>query len=210
MERDEFIRHWNSFCNLTNQLEETQKYVFHGLEQGTKNEDCQLEHGKVYSDVFRQILIVACAEFENMGKALGKMNGDYCNNIVDISKSVLGNYPHIISTKVYTEFWALKPLQDWKVVLDSDSSNQEKIVGIDWWRAYNSIKHDEANSFKRATLDNAVMALASLYILDLYIMKISSGSLRTANDFPPRYFRCEYTANYVVTSEIELPGMENK
>jgi len=29
---------------------------------------------------------------------------------------------------------------------------------LDWWFAYNSIKHDEKESIKNATLENAVLA----------------------------------------------------
>ena len=33
MDRDEFVLHWNSFCNLAAELEETQRYVYHGLQK---------------------------------------------------------------------------------------------------------------------------------------------------------------------------------
>ena len=37
MDRDEFVLHWNSFCNLAAELEETQRYVYHGLQKNGEN-----------------------------------------------------------------------------------------------------------------------------------------------------------------------------
>ena len=203
MDRDEFVLHWNSFCNLAAELEETQRYVYHGLKKNGEN----LIHAGVYSDIFRQIIIGACSEFETMCKILCKEVGYKVKNILDISECILSQYPQIIQTKVYTQFWCSKPLESWKI---SKDGGKQKVSGIDWWKAYSSIKHDEIEAFKKANLGNAVAALAAVYIIDLYILKRSSGNLHLIEEFPPRYFRCEYTAHYLCTSEGELPDFGNK
>ncbi len=200
MERDDYIRHWNSFCGLATELEETERFVFHGL-QG--DEQVGLIHADVFSDVFRQILMVTCSEFETMCKHLCSANGVKTNNIVDISRCILSTYPNIVNTRIYTKYGYLTPIENWKLL-------NGKVEGIEWWRAYTAIKHDEKGAFKKATLENTVLALGTLYIIDLYVLKVSSGNLQLAHEFPPNYFRCEYTANYVVTSEGELPDFGNK
>ena len=98
-------------------------------------------------------------------------------------------------------------MESWKI---SKDGGKQKVSGIDWWKAYSSIKHDEIEAFKKANLGNAVAALAAVYIIDLYILKRSSGNLHLIEEFLPRYFRCEYTAHYLCTSEGELPDFGNK
>lgn len=117
--------------------------------------------------------------------------------------SILSTYPNIVNTRIYTKYGYLTPIENWKLL-------NGKVEGIEWWRAYTAIKHDEKGAFKKATLENTVLALGTLYIIDLYVLKVSSGNLQLAHEFPPNYFRCEYTANYVVTSEGELPDFGNK
>ena len=208
MERDEFIRHWNSFCCLTEEFEATQKYVYHGLSNEDKNEMTGLVHGDVYSDAFRQIILVACSEFETMCKYICNEKGKASDTILKISKCVLENYPKIVETMIYTKYSFVKPLKKWGII--EDDYGNEKTDGLSWWNAYNNIKHDKKGSFKEATLDNAFMSLASLYIILLYVLKESSGTLQIAKEFPPRYFRCEYIANNVVTCEGELPDFGNR
>ena len=46
--------------------------------------------------------------------------------------------------------------------------------------------------------------------MNLYVMKVASGNLRVAREFPAPYFRCEYTSTYYVSEEKELPGLAEK
>ena len=60
MEQIELIQHWNYFCSLAERLDDTKHYIDHGLQEhdGIR----ELVHGKVYSDIFKQIIVLA--EFE--------------------------------------------------------------------------------------------------------------------------------------------------
>lgn len=65
--------------------------------------------------------------------------------------------------KTRTEFW----LEKFDKNVKNDQIKQEKlknikVEGLDWWFAYNSIKHDEVGSITDATLENAIIALSSL------------------------------------------------
>ena len=95
-------------------------------------------------------------------------------------------------------------MNDWSV--DADN----RVIGLDWWRAYNSLKHNEVDSYKNATLENAVLSLASLYIVDLYLMYELCGSLSLAYYYPPVYFRSKYTAHTVNSGEGSLPDYGNQ
>ena len=67
MEQIELIQHWNYFCSLAERLDDTKHYIDHGLQEhdGIR----ELVHGKVYSDIFKQIIVLAASEFEIMSKA---------------------------------------------------------------------------------------------------------------------------------------------
>ena len=44
-------------------------------------------HGEVYSDIFKQIIILAASEFEILAKALCKEKGERAKDIKDINKT---------------------------------------------------------------------------------------------------------------------------
>ena len=162
MEQIELIQHWNYFCSLAERLDDTKHYIDHGLQEhdGIR----ELVHGKVYSDIFKQIIVLAASEFEIMSKALCSAKVVKTKRIGDISETILGVFPKIIDFEVSTPFWINTPLHDWKTTR-IDNGKNVKVEGLDWWFAYNSIKHDEKESIKNATFENAVLALASLYII---------------------------------------------
>lgn len=61
------------FCSLAERLDDTKHYIDHGLQEydGIR----ELVHGKVYSDIFKQIIVLAASEFEIMSKALCSAKG---------------------------------------------------------------------------------------------------------------------------------------
>ena len=75
MEQMELIQHWNYFCSLAERLDDTKHYIDHGLQEhdGIR----ELVHGKVYSDIFKQIIVLAASEFEIMSKALCRLDNYY-------------------------------------------------------------------------------------------------------------------------------------
>ena len=175
MEQIELIQHWNYFCSLAERLDDTKHYIDHGLQEhdGIR----ELVHEKVYSDIFKQIIVLAASEFEIMSKALCSAS---------------------------TPFWINTPLHDWKTTR-IDNGKNVKVEGLDWWFAYNSIKHDEKESIKNATFENAVLALASLYIIEIYLMKELFGNMSIIYTYPTVYFKCKYLPHSVSSGEGLLP-----
>lgn len=202
MEKVELIQHWNYFCSLAERLDDTKHYIDHGLVE--HNGVRELVHGKVYSDIFKQIIVLAASEFEIMTKALCGARGVKPKNICDISETILRLFPKIVEFEVSTPFWINTPLHEWKFSCDNNGKNK-KVDGLDWWVAYNSIKHDEKESIKKATLENAILALASLYIIDIYMMKELFGDMSIVYTYPTVYFRCKYLPHPVSSGEGLLP-----
>ncbi len=204
MNNEEFILHWNYFCSLAIRLEETKNYVHHGI---VDNDGFKLIHADVCSDAFKQIIILAASEFENVARIICKSFGKTTRSIEGISRLILGEFPRIVETEVITLFWQGKPLYGWRIVEDD---KKKKVHGIEWWNAYNSLKHNKENSYKQATLNNAVFSLAALYILDLYLMQLQFNNLRLLQKNPPVYFKCKYGPEYVVAAEGKLPDFGNQ
>ena len=150
------------------------------------------------------ILAPAASEFEIMSKALCSAKGVKTKRIGDISETILGVFPKIIDFEVSTPFWINTPLHDWKTTR-IDNGKNVKVEGLDWWFAYNSIKHDEKESIKNATFENAVLALASLYIIEIYLMKELFGNMSIIYTYPTVYFKCKYLPHSVSSGEGLLP-----
>ncbi len=202
MEKTEFIQHWNYFCSLAERLDDTKHYIDHGVQEhdGIR----ELVHGTVYSDIFKQIIVLAASEFEIMSKALCGTRGEKPERIGGISETILRLFPKIIDFEVSTPFWISTPLQEWKTTrIDGDKNI--KVEGVEWWFAYNSMKHDERDSINKATLGNAIMALASLYIIELYLMRELFGNMSIVFTYPTVYFKCKYLPHPVSSGEGLLP-----
>lgn len=125
MDKVEFIQHWNYFCSLAERLDDAKHYIDHGLQEN--NGIIELVHGRVYSDVFKQIIVLAASEFEIMSKALCGIRGLKPEKIGDISEAILANFPRIIDFEVSTPFWINTPLHEWK----TSRVNGEKSIKVD-------------------------------------------------------------------------------
>ena len=74
---------------------------------------------------------------------------------------------------------------------------------LQWWDRHQAVKHSRFESIQSATYENAVYTLAALYILLLYLYKI------TGNECPYGISRCffsNYCFNPIFSSRLsELP-----
>ena len=206
MDETNYIQHWNYFCLLAKQLDQTKDFVYHGA-INYDGENIELIHGNVYSDIFKQIIFSACAEFEILSRAVCNYHGVSARNVVGFSSMLLKLYPKIIDTEIYTIFWRGFPLKNWCIDL---TKADHKVSGIEWWDAYSEMKHDETNSYIKATLNNAIMSLGSLYIIHLYLMFEEFGDLGLLKTYPTVYFNCKYEPAYVYAAEGKLPDFGNK
>ena len=202
MDPQEYIQHWNYYCSLAARFDGTKDYLYHGFCQNEDGRSLMI-HGDVYSDIFKQIIILSASEFEIIAKAICQAKGEKARNIKSITNILLKHFPNLPKTEIMTPFCTATPLQDWRV-------EEDKVVGLDWWKAYNSLKHNETDSYRKAALENAFLSVATLYILNLYLMYLLFGSLAMAYNLPPVYFRSKYTAYSVNSGEGSLPDWGNK
>ncbi len=202
MDSYEYVQHWQYFCSLAKLFDDTKIYTYHGLKLDNETNELIFEQGNVFSDRFKQIILLAASEFELIAKSLAGFNGTDKVNISDISRIILEKYPKIIDFELITPFAMCKPLDGWRM-------NNGQVKGLEWWSSYNVLKHNNENSYKQATLENAFSALAALYIVNLYLMHVLYGDLRLSNSHPCIYFKSKYLPEYVFVGEGELPDFGN-
>ena len=197
-ERD-VLKHWKYFLSLEKRFKETEDYVYHGIE--TNRNGISLINGDTYSNNFKQLLILTASEFECLAKELLGIKAKN-TGINVITKEILEKYPRIIETEIATDYVEIKPLCDW--CFDIEGNRR----GLSWWDAYNGVKHEGEKAFSRATLENCLLAMGSLYVLNLYNIESIIGNLDLPTDTV--YFRCQYTTGQVLGYRGSLPDFGNK
>lgn len=72
------------------------------------------------------------------------------------------NHNDIFARKIRVRKYEINPF---------DGLNKEKPKELYWWKAYNEVKHGRGANFKNANLKNTVTMLATLYLLEMYLLK---------------------------------------
>lgn len=199
---NEMIHYWNYFSSLCTRLDNTKQYIDHSSENNV------LKNGKINSWEFQQIIYLAAMEFESICKQLCLYHDSTFNvvnaNIRTITKNILNNYSKITETKIRTDYQTIYPLKEWEIVQDTPNS-KEYVAGLSWWDDYDNLKHRSFQMFELATLENAVNAMASLMVVELYLMKQKTGDLNVASNRDVKYFRCDYLDDMLVIEGEKLP-----
>ena len=187
MEEKQIKNMWNYYLSLEHDLSNTSRYV---EPQGQEN---------VYSFEFAKILVLACTEAESAFKMLcKKIDGVEYGDMGKYKETILKKYPRIVEAEVYVSRLAksIKPLFEWQS------------GPLSWWDAYGTIKHSRGNHFDRATYYNAVQALAALYILIMYLSKISGHDI---DDYHSDYITSQYASGFLVAqAATHLPDFESE
>lgn len=190
MNKSEVIFFWNYFCSLCEMLKNTMQYVDHSNKKNSNTNSYE----------FQKIIMLTSMEFENISKLLcTQISPTYdvdVFNIIDITRIVEKNYSEIHNICIKTDFLELYPLVNWK--LELNQKGKEQVIGLDWWKKYNKIKHNAFKNYKDATLENAINALASLMVLEIVLVKKVTGSNSIMNDKPCPYFINPYQSSYLV------------
>jgi hypothetical protein len=142
---------WYFFLALEADLDATARYV----EPAEANDS-------TYSVEFARILMSASAEVEVVASALVRQVDSLPQRptIDDLRAAFQKNYPKLPGMEV------LVPRASRRLVPWAAWSGQ---ANPDWWSAYHRVKHDRHVAFARATLKNAVNAVAALLCLQLYV-----------------------------------------
>lgn len=106
------------------------------------------------------------SEFDVICREICKYYGFYDKgSISDYASIIIPKFINIQNENVIiksNKSINIKPLGDWII--------KPKHKSPEWWRAYNKIKHDRANNLKKANLENVLLALASLYLIEMFFI----------------------------------------
>lgn len=135
---------------------------------------CTETNDATCSNEFAKQIICICTECEAVLKKICKII-DPKNQHVNMGhykRTMLSRFPEIHKAPVHLEQLqrTIHPFSDW------NSSGGR----IDWWNAYQDIKHHRDSNFEKASLKNALNALGALLILELYLYAgVSSNGTET-------------------------------
>lgn len=160
MNRESIYEKWDYYLSIEEDLSNTSRYI---EPRGQEN---------VYSFEFAKLLILACIETESIFKQLCQTitNSSPPQDIGKYRDIILNKYPRIIEATVSIRRLGktIKPFENW----DKQRLN--------WWDAYQKIKHSREQHFEYATYLNAVYAISALHILILYLSKATDTRMPTS------------------------------
>ncbi|SMP61539.1 hypothetical protein SAMN06298221_1138 [Sphaerochaeta associata] len=151
-------KYWDYYLVLENDLIDTSRYVeFNKTNMNT------------YSIEFARIILTACAEIDMVFKEVCRqLTNTVCRNISNYREIILTHRPgfNFRERKISYTQEVVKPFEIWST---QHGNNPE------WWRSYNSIKHERSGNFDRASLKNALASLAGLQIVLFELYKFTEG-----------------------------------
>jgi hypothetical protein len=141
------------FKNLCRRVDDD---IFYYIEPVSTNLD-------IYGHKIREVLILACTEVEYLFRQFLEENKygwkpenhgtkDYvtCRDIFRLNE-------YAVELEFYPDLGPFKPFHGW----DDSKSTQS----LDWYAAYNGVKHNRGLNFERASLKQLIESLAAIHIL---------------------------------------------
>lgn len=163
--------YWPIYLKLQNELKELSYHITIDKRQL-----------KTYSITIADLILRTAAECENIASTLCKREGIkfkdkkghirksvYFNEYIEELNKIFGldeKYISVSYINISQDAFDCKiiPLRKEKMKV----SGKEKEM-IPWYNAYNKIKHDREKNFKLANIENLIMALAALFLLNIYL-----------------------------------------
>lgn len=155
LNRSIFEMHWQYYLSIEKMLIKTNQYVTHS----DKNKN-------TYSDEFASILLLSCSELDSLFKLLCMNHGIQSNgkyfNMEDYAKVIVKNFSNGfgLATGTYT-------INDDNIVTfpfqNIDAS--KPYANLNWWKDYQSIKHDRIKNVTKGSLFNSVNTVAAQFII---------------------------------------------
>ena len=149
--------YWNYFLKLESDFHTTARYI--GCSK-TNDSTCSIE--------FAQQIICINTECEAVIKKICKIIEPKTSvvNMGHYKRTLLKKFPkiHTASVRVDRFHRTVHPFAEWDV-----SGGR-----LDWWNAFQDIKHHRGKNFEKANLKNTLYALSALLILELYLYELFS------------------------------------
>ena len=178
---------WNYYLVLDRDMDSTSRFV----------EPTQKD---VYSFEFQKLIILCCTEIENVFKLICQNTPSVkttAGNMGEYKEAILSCYPKIVEAEVSIPRISetLRPFDGW------DSGP------LPWWSVYQDIKHHRITAFDKATCWNAICCLSALYILILYLARITQININICNS---KYIDSEYCPPHLILSPSQkLPDFQS-
>ena len=147
--------HWRHFLALEEDLAGTARYV-----------EFADDNFKTFSVEFTSLLLSTCSEVDVVCRLLCKHldSKTKANNIGHYASKLGAAFPSLGVFKVEIPRYGLQ-FQPWKNW--AGKSRKSPL----WWVAHNKVKHNRHDHFGEANLNNALYALAGLYVVTLHLYK---------------------------------------
>ena len=163
---------------------------------------------QTYSNVFSKLLLQIGSEVDNILKSICEIEGR--TYISDYAKEVLNRYPGITAQKVIIRDnqQVLIPYQGWCI--------NEPSKSLKFWDAYNSVKHDRIKNYKMGTMGNVSLALAGLYVLNIYycddLYRQNQEEFSSELEYESKIFMLDNWVNHFRPSKLklEIPLMDDE
>lgn len=152
MTRDELEReYWRLYCLLEKRFGEITRYV-----------ELAEDNYSTYSLELVSLLREIGSEIDVIMKVLCGIDDNSRADMNTYSKKILEKYLDICERKVSGRGIKITPFMGW--------NKEEPAISLEWWNAYNAIKHGRVTNFKKANLKNVFYALGALCILNNYLL----------------------------------------
>lgn len=154
---------------------------------------------QTYSHKLRELLILACTEFECCFKGYNFGNNERTSDYVKILELVdLKKYK--IELAGYSETFQSKPFATWNPT--------EPTRSLPWYYAYTQTKHNRTGSFNLATLENCINAICANIIM--FTIRYSPHSLYNEMDVCSSMVRNTFALRIENTDDIYIPILEGE
>ncbi len=145
--------HWNYFLALDDDAANLARYV-----------EFSNANFNTYSIEMARLLMAASSEVDVVAKMLCKIinPNSSAKDINDYRTAIMSSFPAITDYTIVIPRFGLEllPWQNW-------SSNKNP----DWWRDYNSVKHERNSNYTKANLSNTLNSIAGLFSILLFCFK---------------------------------------
>lgn len=133
------------------------------------------ENFSTYSVEYAHQFLAIGSELDTFFKIYCGFNSEERKNIIDYTRHIMNAYPEIASQKieVINSNIEIIPYADWS------QWNPPYTVSnlLDWWEAYNLVKHNRQDNISKASMKNVLNALAALYLIEMkYLQVITNGT----------------------------------
>lgn len=155
MKYDEFIRtYWQYYISLENKFIDTLNYV-----------ELSEDNFNTYSNTYIMLLQAIGSEMNALFKELCHFEKSENKNISDFAEGILAEFPEIVNCKINVIGYdiSFQPFKEWNVDKPGRS--------LEWWKAYNNIKHNRIGFAKDASLRNVLYSLGALMLLNMKLCK---------------------------------------